>query len=71
MGYSDGGIIALLVARSRPDFVRSLVLIGTNYHFDGVVPGVFDDLGPDSELVASSCRNTPSAHPMAPITSRL
>ena len=34
-----------------PELVRSLVLIGVNYHFDGVVPGAFDDLGPDSELV--------------------
>ena len=32
--------------------MQSLVLIGVNYHFDGLVPGVFDDVGPDSELVA-------------------
>ena len=51
VGYSDGGIVALLVALERPDLVRSLVLIGTNYHFDGVTPGTFDDLGPDSDLV--------------------
>ena len=51
VGYSDGGIIALLVALTRPDLVRSLVLIGVNYHFDGVAPGALDDLGPDSELV--------------------
>jgi pimeloyl-ACP methyl ester carboxylesterase len=51
VGFSDGGIVALLVALARPDLVRSLVLIGVNYHFDGLVPGVFDDVGPDSELV--------------------
>jgi pimeloyl-ACP methyl ester carboxylesterase len=51
VGYSDGGIVALLVALTRPELVRSLVLIGTNYHFDGLVPGVFDDVGPESELV--------------------
>ena len=34
VGYSDGGIIALLVAIERPDLVKSLVLIGANYHWD-------------------------------------
>jgi pimeloyl-ACP methyl ester carboxylesterase len=38
VGWSDGGIIALLVALRRPDLVRSLVLIGTSYHYDGMVP---------------------------------
>jgi pimeloyl-ACP methyl ester carboxylesterase len=49
VGYSDGGNVALLVALRRPDLVRSLVLIGSNYHHDGVVPGTFDDL--DAEFV--------------------
>ena len=34
IGYSDGGIIALMVAISRPDLVKSIVAIGANYHFD-------------------------------------
>jgi len=38
IGWSDGGIVSLLVALRRPDLVRSLVLIGTNYHFNGMVP---------------------------------
>lgn len=38
VGWSDGGNVALLVALRRPDLVRSLVLIGTNYHFDGNMP---------------------------------
>lgn len=33
VGWSDGGIIALLVAMRRPDLVTSLVAIGSNYHF--------------------------------------
>jgi pimeloyl-ACP methyl ester carboxylesterase len=33
VGWSDGGIIALLVALQRPDLVKSIVAIGTNYHF--------------------------------------
>ena len=38
VGWSDGGIVALLVALRRPDLVRMLVLIGTNYHYDGMMP---------------------------------
>ena len=34
VGYSDGGIIALLVAIKRPDLVKSMVLIGANYHWN-------------------------------------
>jgi pimeloyl-ACP methyl ester carboxylesterase len=34
VGYSDGGIIALLVALKRPDLVKSMVLIGANYHWN-------------------------------------
>jgi pimeloyl-ACP methyl ester carboxylesterase len=34
VGWSDGGIIALLVAIKRPDLVKSIVAIGTNYHHD-------------------------------------
>jgi len=38
VGWSDGGIIGLLVAMKRPDLVRRLVVIGTNYDTAGVVP---------------------------------
>lgn len=36
VGWSDGGIVALLVALRRPDLVGKIVLIGANYHYDGV-----------------------------------
>jgi len=36
VGWSDGGIISLLVARRRPDLVRRMVLIGANFHFGGL-----------------------------------
>lgn len=36
VGWSDGGIVALLVALRRPDLVDRLVLIGANFHFDGL-----------------------------------
>jgi pimeloyl-ACP methyl ester carboxylesterase len=38
VGFSDGGVVALLVALARPDLVRKLVVIGTNYHRDGFLP---------------------------------
>lgn len=34
IGWSDGAIIALMVAIQRPDLVRSIVSIGGNYHHD-------------------------------------
>ena len=36
VGWSDGGILALLVAQRRPELVERMVLIGANFHFDGV-----------------------------------
>lgn len=34
IGWSDGGIIALMVAMQRPELVRSIVAIGANYHHE-------------------------------------
>jgi pimeloyl-ACP methyl ester carboxylesterase len=48
VGWSDGGIVALIVALKRPDLVHKLVVIGANYHYDGVVPVEMD---PESSLV--------------------
>ena len=36
IGYSDGAIIALLVAIQRPDLVKSVISIGGNFHYSGV-----------------------------------
>jgi pimeloyl-ACP methyl ester carboxylesterase len=49
IGWSDGGIIAMLVALNRPDLADRLVLIGANFHFDGTRPL---ELPPDSPIVA-------------------
>ena len=38
VGWSDGGILALLVALERPELAKKLVVIGTNYHHEGLVP---------------------------------
>jgi pimeloyl-ACP methyl ester carboxylesterase len=44
VGWSDGGIIGLLVASQRPDLVRKLVVIGTNYDTAGLADGVAEVL---------------------------
>jgi pimeloyl-ACP methyl ester carboxylesterase len=49
VGWSDGGIVALLVALRRPELVHRLVLIGTNFHFNGLRAL---DVGPDSPVFA-------------------
>lgn len=47
IGWSDGGNVGLLVALRRPDLVGRLVVIGSNYHHDGLRP-----LGPQDQLFA-------------------
>ena len=47
VGWSDGGICALLVALRRPELVRRQVLVGTNFHRDGLLPDF--DLPADPE----------------------
>lgn len=50
VGWSDGGIVALLVALRRPDLVDRIVAIGANFHYDGVLPF---DFAPDAPLAES------------------
>jgi len=38
VGHSDGGNVALFVAMRRPDLVRRVVAVGSNYHFAGLMP---------------------------------
>ena len=42
VGYSDGAIVALLVALRRPDLVSHLVFVAGVFHYDGWLPGVID-----------------------------
>jgi pimeloyl-ACP methyl ester carboxylesterase len=49
VGWSDGGIVALLVALRRPELVGRLVLIGVNFHHEGVL---HLDLDPTSTVAA-------------------
>ncbi|MGH2834283.1 MAG: alpha/beta fold hydrolase [Solirubrobacteraceae bacterium] len=46
VGYSDGAIVALLVALRRPDLARRVVLVAGVFHHQGWAPGVID---PDNE----------------------
>jgi pimeloyl-ACP methyl ester carboxylesterase len=39
VGWSDGAVVALLVAMQRPELVQRLVLIGQYFNSDGKVPG--------------------------------
>ncbi|MGQ0569177.1 MAG: alpha/beta fold hydrolase [Armatimonadota bacterium] len=41
-GYSDGGNVALRIAMRHPALVRKLVVFGTNYNNDGLVPGLVE-----------------------------
>jgi len=38
IGYSDGGIIALMVAIQRPELVKSIITLGANFHHTGTLP---------------------------------
>ena len=44
VGWSDGAVVALLVARRRPELVDRLVLIGQYYNSSGKVTGGLDEL---------------------------
>ncbi|MEU8899128.1 alpha/beta hydrolase [Nocardia sp. NPDC048505] len=50
VGYSDGGIVALLVALRRPDLVGKLVAISANFHHEGLVPGVLDGFADEEPM---------------------
>jgi pimeloyl-ACP methyl ester carboxylesterase len=49
VGWSDGGIVALLVALHRPDLLERIVVIGANYHHEGTRPL---NIGADSPFVS-------------------
>src|SRR3954468_16980760 len=53
IGWSDGGIVALLVALKRPDLVRRQILVGANFHVDGLMPEFETPEDPASDDVAA------------------
>ncbi|HRG39742.1 MAG TPA: alpha/beta hydrolase [Bacteroidia bacterium] len=50
MGWSDGGIEALLLAKNRPDKVKKIIAVGPNYRADGLKPDEVGDWGPNFSL---------------------
>jgi pimeloyl-ACP methyl ester carboxylesterase len=54
IGWSDGGIVALLVALRRPDLVGKLVPIGANFHHDGLAPISLDPHSPVVAMIAQA-----------------
>lgn len=42
LGHSDGGNVGLGVAIRHPDLVQKLVVVGTNYNKEGLVPEVLE-----------------------------
>lgn len=51
VGWSDGGIVALLVALARPELVRKVVVIGANFRPAGECwadPAMLERMTPDS-----------------------
>jgi pimeloyl-ACP methyl ester carboxylesterase len=51
VGWSDGGNVGLHVALERPDLVRKLVTIGSNFHHEGVVPELLDGMDEDDGML--------------------
>jgi pimeloyl-ACP methyl ester carboxylesterase len=47
VGWSDGGNVVLLVAAQRPDLVRRQVVVGANFHHEGLMDAA--DMGDDPE----------------------
>ncbi|MEV0293676.1 alpha/beta hydrolase [Nocardia sp. NPDC050710] len=70
VGYSDGAIVALMVAIRRPDLVRKLVSISGNFHRDGLLPGVLDGFGhaePMARLAARYAEVSPDGAAHFPV----
>ena len=59
VGWSDGGIVAMLVALRRPDLVDRLVLIGANFHFEGIHALDPADLAPPPMMLEAYARRSP------------
>lgn len=69
VGWSDGGIVGLLVAISRPDLVRKLVVIGANFDTSGLTPEAmewFTTISADSDDLAMLRESYLAASPDGP-----
>ncbi|MEU1126866.1 alpha/beta hydrolase [Streptomyces sp. NPDC005899] len=55
VGWSDGGVVALLAALARPDLVRAVVVVGANFRPSAecfVEPAMLDAMTPDGTELA-------------------
>ncbi len=52
IGWSDGANVAMVLALTRPELVRTAVLVGGNYRADGMLPGLFEPDDPAFVLLA-------------------
>ena len=59
VGWSDGGIVAMLVALNRPDLVDRLVLIGVNFHVDGVHAMDMGEMEPPASMLEAYAARSP------------
>jgi pimeloyl-ACP methyl ester carboxylesterase len=69
VGWSDGGIVGLLVAMARPDLVRNLVAISANFDTSGGAPGATEALTsitPDRDDLAVFRTSYEAASPDGP-----
>ena len=69
VGWSDGGIIGLMVAIERPDLVRKLVAISANLDPSGIAPeavGMFTAMSPEAEDMAMFRQMYAAASPDGP-----
>lgn len=48
VGWSDGGNVGLLVAIKRPDLVRRLAVVGSNFSAEGLTPEAAAAFSPDA-----------------------
>ena len=67
VGWSDGGIVAMLVALNRPDLVDRLVLIGTNFHIDGVHAIDMGDMEPPPAMLEAYAERSPDGADHFPV----
>jgi pimeloyl-ACP methyl ester carboxylesterase len=69
VGWSDGGMVGLLVAMARRDLVRKLIVIGTNFDTAGLTPEAmegFTTLSADSDDLAMLREAYQTASPDGP-----
>jgi len=71
VGYSDGAIIALMVAIARPDLVKSVVSIGGNSHYSGVDFDMGQPMVSEDDLAEYTLISPDAPHTLLEKTTRM